>query len=469
MTRYTLDGSVRRAGEGRVLIGGSPLVLLRLTPAGADLIDRIERGEAVSAGPKTAALLDRLLDAGILHPRHSTGPSAAEVTVVVPAFRASADALRGIVDACAHTAGVVIVDDASPQPIAPVAGATVIRRDVNGGPGAARTTGLEHLRDSTTLVAFVDTDVVLSDGWLDPLLAHFADPRVGLVAPRVASAGDVAAASNLVRYERAKSPLDLGPTPARVRAGSRVSYVPAAAIVCRRAALDEVGGFDAALRFGEDVDLVWRLDEAGWRVRYEPSSVVHHQPRQALTGWMRQRASYGGSAAALAERHPGALAPVRVSGWSAASWATVVGGWPIVGGVLAAGTTALLARKLRDVPDGPPLALRLAGLGHFYAGRSLASVLTREWWPLTVAAALVSKRARRAALLAAIVPALLDWRTDRPGLDLATYTALRRLDDVSYGAGVIAGAARARSLAALRPDFRSWPKTGPRSPQRVAR
>ena len=293
MTRYTLDSSVRRAGDGRVLIGGSPLVLLRLTVAGADLIDRIERGEAVSGGPKTAALLDRLLDADIVHPHHAEGAAPEDVTIVVPAYQPSAQALRRIVDACSNTAGVVIVDDASPQPIAPVVGATVIRRDVNGGPAAARTTGLEHVGDSATLVAFVDTDVILSDTWLLPLLAHFADQRVGLVAPRVAGADPdgrhpATAAPRLLRYEHAKSPLDLGSAPARVRAGSRVSYVPAAAIVCRRAALDEVGGFDPALRFGEDVDLVWRLDEGGWRVRYEPEAVVHHEPRPTLKTWMRQ-------------------------------------------------------------------------------------------------------------------------------------------------------------------------------------
>ena len=468
MTGFTLDSSVRRAGGGRVLIGGSPLILLRLTAAGAAMIDQIERGNPISAGTKTAALLDRLLDAGVIHPHHPTGPLPADVTVVVPAYQAPPDALRAIVTSCEGTAGVIIVDDASPRPLGPIAGATVIRRDANGGPGVARMTGLEHA-PRTTLVAFVDTDVVLDDGWLDRLLPHFADPRAALVAPRVASAGEETDASRLARYERTRSPLDLGPAAGRVRAGTRVSYVPAAAIVCRRAALDEIGGFDPSLRFGEDVDLVWRLDEAGWRVRYEPAAVVHHQPRRTLGGWMRQRESYGDSAAALAERHPGALAPVRVSGWSAASWAAVVGGWPIIGGAVAAATTALLARKLRGVPDGPRLALRLAGLGHLYAGRSLASGLTREWWPLTVGAAVLSKRARRAALLAAVVPALLDWRADRPALDPATYTALRLLDDVAYGTGVIAGSVQTRTVAALRPDFRSWPRSGARSPRPVAR
>ncbi|MCU1390292.1 MAG: hypothetical protein JWL72_3630, partial [Ilumatobacteraceae bacterium] len=45
MTRYRLDPSIRRAGDGRVLLGGSPLTLMRLTAAGASLIDRLTSGE----------------------------------------------------------------------------------------------------------------------------------------------------------------------------------------------------------------------------------------------------------------------------------------------------------------------------------------------------------------------------------------------------------------------------------------
>ena len=479
MTGLVLDGSVRRAGAGRVLVGGSPLILLRLTDAGAAVIDRIETGAGeVSRGATTEALLDRLLDAGIVHPVHpkrggnpphsGVGNSlrAGDVTVVIPAYETSLVTLAAIVEACAGVAAVIVVDDASPTPIPPVPGATVVRRAVNGGPGQARTSGLDHVE--TRLVAFVDSDVTPVAGWLDGLLEHFADDRVALVAPRVASATGPGA---LARFDTARSPLDLGPAPARVRAGTRVSYVPAAAMVARIEALRAVGGFDPGLRVGEDVDLVWRLDEAGWRVRYEPAVTVQHAPRSSLISWLHQRHQYGTSAAPLAARHPGALAPVRVSGWSAASWLAVAVGWPVVGATIAATTTALLARKLRTVPDGRRLALRLAGLGHIHAGRSLASGVTRAWWPCALAAAVMSRRARRAVLMAAVVPAAFDWWSTRPRLDPLTYMALRSLDDLASGSGLWtgvlrAGVLRAGSLDAIRPDLTSWPRPGQRRGQR---
>ena len=134
-------------------------------------------------------------------------------------------------------------------------------------------------------------------------------------------------------------------------------------------------------------------------------------------------------------------------------------GFPIVSGLIAAATTALLARKLRTIPDGNREAVRLAGLGHVFAGRSMASAVTRAWWPLAALGALVSKRARYAVLAAAVVPASFDWVNKRSSIDPLRYVALRLLDDLAYGAGLTTGALRERSLEALRPDFTSWPRS----------
>ena len=50
------------------------------------------------------------------------------------------------------------------------------------------------------------------------------------------------------RLRTKHSPLDLGTEPARVASGTRVSYVPSAALVARTDALRSNGGFDDALR-----------------------------------------------------------------------------------------------------------------------------------------------------------------------------------------------------------------------------
>lgn len=417
--RYRLDGSARRFD--RVVVGGSPLRVFRLTEAGSRVVDRIAGGEAVA----DSTLVTSLLDAGAIHPRPDGSPfTAADVTVVVPVRRNAGGPEPSVPN------GALVVDDASPTPVAGAA----VRFERNRGPAAGRNAGLELV--TTPLVAFVDADVGLPDGWLDPLLAHFVDARVALVAPRVRTTGS---ADAIARYERDHSPLDLGPEPARIRGGTRVSYVPAAALVCRVDAVRDVGAFDEHLRFGEDVDLVWRLDAAGWRCRYEPASEVHHAPRGSWSAWLRQRVGYGSSTAPLAKRHPGALAPIRMSGWSVGAWVLTALGRPVLGTAVGAGSAAALVVKLPDVPARA--AFRLAALGNLHAGDQIANAIRRVWWPILAVAALRSRHARR-ILVAAV---------------LGARHPIRLADDIAYSIGVWQGMLTERTVAPLIPEITSWP------------
>jgi mycofactocin system glycosyltransferase len=450
--RYVLDDSARRLDEGRALLAGSPLALFRLSEEGARVLGHLVAGSPLP--PNAAKLTERLLDAGAIHPRPDGGPySLDDVTVVIPAHN---------VDVCDLVASLgpvrqtIVVDDGSEHPIV-ASGATVIRRPVNGGPAAARNTGLAAV--TTPIVAFIDTDCRPDPGWLETLLRHFADDRVAAVAPRVSS--PVAAgvtASVLDRYEAVRSPLDLGDREGRVRAGTRISYVPGAALVARADLVLASGGFDEDLRAGEDVDLVWRLDESGARVRYEPAAVVRHQPRRTLWAWMAQRASYGRSATGLAVRHPGAVPPVAVSGWSAAVWALAAVGAPGAGLGVAGATALALAGKLDGLDRPIAEAARLTGVGHLFAGRLLASAVTRAWWPVLLPLALISKRVRRVLFAAALIPPLVDWVRQRPALDPVRYLALRMLDDAAYSVGVWRGVVVRRTLEPVLPDLTSWPR-----------
>jgi len=467
--RFTPDPSVEVHDGGKVLVGGSPLRVVRLTAPGAEVARQVLDGEPVPPGRGATALVRRLLDGGLVHPAVTgsdpEGPSrGADLTVVIPVRgELPGDVLAGL----GPVAEVVVVDDANPVPVTAPATTPdgvpvrVVRRTQLGGPGGARNTGLEEV--TTELVAFVDADCVPAAGWLDHLLPHLDDPAVAAVAPRIVPAGDLdAGGSALARYEAVRSALDMGPEPARVRARSRVSFVPSATLVARVADLRAVGGFDAELHVGEDVDLVWRLDEQGHGVRYEPSATVAHRHRTSWRAWARRRFDYGTSAGPLAVRHPGALVPVEASPGSLAAWVAVATGHPAVGLGLAAGTAVRLARRLGDVEDGPALATGVAVKGHVAVGRMLATALVRPWWPVTLAvAALVPwRRLRRALLLGALVPPLVEWATERPSHGPVSWVALRLADDAAYSAGVWVGALRARTAEPLVPDLTSWPDPG---------
>ena len=448
LIRYRLDRSYRRIAGGVAILGGSPLRVFRLTTGGQRVADALERGEPIAAAQRR--LTDRLAACGAIHPR-PTGSSfsVGDVTVVRPVFAA----VPRPVDV-AGVAEVVVVDDASTPPVVAPLGTRLLRLAVNAGPAGARNAGLAEVR--TALVAFVDADVSAGPGWLAPLIAHFDDPRVALVAPRVTSA---AGPGVVARYETARSPLDLGPDPGRVAPGTRVSYVPAATIVCRVEALAAIGGFVAAMRAGEDVDLVWRLLEAGWTARYEPAAVVVHQPRANLTAMLRQRFTYGSAATELEQRHPGTL-PLRLNPWTAASVTAVAARLPIVAAAAAGWSAVSLRRRLADLPW--TVGTSLAGRGHLGACRAVAAELTRSWWP-AAAIGLSVRRTRPAVLAAILLPALFrrgpGSRRDS-GLDPLRYLALSVADDVAYGVGVWRGALARRSGAAIRPrlgGYRSTP------------
>ena len=432
------DDSVRRFAHGRVLIGGSPLRLLRLGTGSARLFDRLLGGEPVGGNVRERRLARRLLDAGLVHPEPPRGRfGPADVTLVSP-VKDDPAGVRRLLAATGDLAERLVVDDGSVEPL-PEA---VLRDESPLGPAAARNAGWRLAR--TELVAFVDSDAVPGTGWLDAVLPLFADPKVAAVAPRILSGpGD----ASVARYEEDRSSLDLGDRPALVRPMSRVSYVPSAALVVRRSVLAELGGFDERLRFGEDVDLVWRMIEGGRVVRYQPESVVRHDSRAGLLPWMRQRFDYGTSAAPLSTRHPGLLSCAKVSRWSAISWGLLFSGRPAASLATAVVTTALFPRKLRGRGIPAAEALRLAGWGHLGAGRILAEAARRTWWPLALVAALFSGRAR-IVVLAALLPCFVESRGRTAG-----WLVLRVLDDLAYGAGVWVGCARERTLDPLRPRF----------------
>ncbi len=456
-----IDPGVRRVGSGAALLGGSPVRLLRLSPKARALLDdapepgRLEVRDAV-----TAQLARSLLDATVAHPRPAGGATPGDVTVVVPVRDNEAGVRRLL--AALPGMRVVVVDDGSVSPLdaARFADAPcrvqVIRHPRSRGPAVARNTGSASV--TTDLVAFLDSDVVPQPGWLDGLLGHFRDPSVALVAPRIVDHGGRDTA--LARYEAERSCLDLGPREAPVVPYGPVSYVPSAAIVCRRTALSAVAGFDESLHCGEDVDLCWRLVEAGFRLRYEPAAAVGHEHRTRLPGWLGRRAFYGGSAAALSLRHPDKIAPLVLSGWAVPVWLLLGLG---SAAALPAAALALAvsgrrtARAMRDTGAAPGEAPRLAARGLAAGGLHLAAALCRPYWPLAAIAAVVSRRARRAVTAAVAVTAAHDLitrpprRGDRPAAPAAAYLALRRLDDLAYGTGLWNGMRRERTLRPLRP------------------
>jgi mycofactocin system glycosyltransferase len=448
-----VDRRVRVLGDGSALLGGSPTRLLKLAPAAQGLLSdgRLK--------------VRTLLDATVAHPRPAGGPSHRDVTVVVP-VRDNVSGVRRLVSSL-RGLRVIVVDDGSSRPLDPedFVGAhsdiQVLRHPRSRGPAAARNTGLAAC--NTDFVAFMDSDVSPRRGWLEALLGHFCDPTVALVAPRIVG---LAHCENVVaRYEAVHSSLDLGQREAPVIPHSTVSYVPSAAIICRRSAILGVGGFDETMQSGEDVDLCWRLIEAGARLRYEPIALVAHDHRTQLRGWLARKAFYGGSAAPLSVRHPDKTAPVVISGWALMAWILMALGTSLsqlASIVVAVLTGRRIAKAMRSAETSLADVLVIAARGLWSAALQLASALCRHYWPLALLAAIMSRHCRRVVVVAAVMDGVVDWlgRRDATGDDaetigLLTYLLLKRVDDLAYGLGLWWGVLRERNLRALKPQIRT--------------
>lgn len=208
--------------------------------------------------------------------------SAPALSIIVPAYNAARDlpeclgALRAGAPADAE---LIVVDDASPDDTAAVAkaaGATALRLERNGGPGAARNAGVA--RAGGDLILFVDADVVVAPDAVGRVMRAFTeDPGLaalfGSYDDRPRAPGLVSRYRNLLHHFVHHE--------GRVEASTFWAGLGA---VRRRVFLD-VGGFDAA-RFPrpsiEDIELGYRLRRAGHRIRLDPAVQGTHLKRWTL-------------------------------------------------------------------------------------------------------------------------------------------------------------------------------------------
>ena len=144
-------------------------------------------------------------------------------------------------------------------------------------------------------VLLLNNDVEVPPDWLDPLvdemeLAH----DVAAVQPKILQYDDRsrfdhagACGGFLDRYgypfTRGRIFFDMEEDRGQYDDARDVFWATGAALLLRRSALDQVGLFDE--RFGmhmEEIDLCWRLQRAGYRIRVQPASRVYHMGGASL-------------------------------------------------------------------------------------------------------------------------------------------------------------------------------------------
>jgi N-acetylglucosaminyl-diphospho-decaprenol L-rhamnosyltransferase len=249
-------------------------------------------------------------------------------------------------DMRAGRASVWVVDNGSVDGSAEMvrrrfAWAQLVALDENIGFGAA--VNLIADRADTAWIAAANADIALRPGALEALIrSGEGKVRAGAIAPRlVMPSGQTQHSVHPFPSLRLGLVFNLGlvrlvprlgdrlglegywdPNPSR-----RVDWAHGAFLLVRRQAFLQVGGFDPAQwMYAEDLDLCWRLRQAGWLTFYEPAAVVEHEvgaaTRQAFAE-ERDRRHISAAYVWMAKRQ----GRVAASAYAAVNWLGSVVRW----------------------------------------------------------------------------------------------------------------------------------------------
>ena len=200
--------------------------------------------------------------------------------------------LPSVVAAAPEGVGVVVADNGSTDDSVAILAAefptvSVLRMDRNYGFAGGYNRALERIEADYYLL--LNSDVETPAGWLGPILDCLnANPDVAVAAPKLISCTDrttfeYAGASggfiDFLGYPFCRGRIlrcveeDRG----QYDDARDVFWVSGAAFCCRADVFRALGGFDGDFfAHMEEIDLCWRMQLAGYRVRVVPQSTVYH-------------------------------------------------------------------------------------------------------------------------------------------------------------------------------------------------
>jgi GT2 family glycosyltransferase len=226
--------------------------------------------------------------------------STSSVSVVIPGhncahtLEACLDALAPLI-ASRQVCGITFVDDHSNDGSRQLAARYPVRvlTSPRRGAGAARNVGWRAAE--TEYVWFVDADCVAREDALHRLCSTMSNLNATAVGGSYANQNVGSLIADLIHEEMVM----------RHRAmGRDVTFAITANLLCRRAILEKLDGFDETLRLGQDLDFAYRLVSSGERLGFDSTSLVGHFHETKLLRYMIKQARQGYWRMHIYRRHP---------------------------------------------------------------------------------------------------------------------------------------------------------------------
>jgi mycofactocin system glycosyltransferase len=452
--------------QGSFLVRETPLAILRVNGALAAIVKRLL---ADPDGQRTAGeeqTLELLAARGFAE--RLTDPAMGDVdlplvSIVIPVKDRAEELVRCLtsleqLDYPRERREIIVVDDGSSDGSPSVAvrfGCKLVATDEPGsGPGAARNLGVSVAKGE--ILAFIDSDCTASTGWLRELAGGFTDPSLAAVGGLVDGMRDAGA---LDRYEAVMSSLTLGTRAMTGSTGDDTFYLPSCNLLVRAEAFRSVEGFSPEMHVGEDVDLSWRLRDAGWRISYLPSGRIWHEHRSRFIAFLKRRFDYGTSEGTLNLLHPERRKRMIIPPAPALSLLLVIaalfggGPWCLAGAlVLTVGDTLFQYRRLsrQGLRIGGIALLRARIRGTGSLAYYLSYHLLRYYAWLFICLSVILPEAGLLLILLAFLSGSVDYWVKRPGMNICAFLAFYLPEQLAYGAGVFAGCLNRKHFGSYR-------------------
>lgn len=204
---------------------------------------------------------------------------------------------------------VVVVDDGSTEPVAqalepkPYPYALRVVSQANAGAAAARDRGIREAR--ADVIVITDDDMQVPEGYLAAHLAQHPDGSRRVVVGRIKADPDV---HDMPYWERWYA--DRFDRLAEGYASGRIKLTGSSLATgncsLRRSDYLAVGGFDPSLKRSEDIELGFKLQEAGCQFVYsEEGFTLHGSDHTREDVWLKRAFLYGVYDSKIHERHLG--------------------------------------------------------------------------------------------------------------------------------------------------------------------